>query len=476
METHKILFESLDKAEQHFEAGEIRLAQKLVNEVSRSMKAEGKVSNKLRHRFNFMSAQSRYFNDISSFATNPKRNEIIKEIEDLIAQPEENPKKQANKIHGLQTKWQLLDQSSKPAGREQWITFKNLTDKAWEPCAQYYQELKTLKIANAQQREKIIETLIQYTNNNSSKWPGLIDMSKYLSQTFQKWQSFAPVLDDDFKRLKEDYHQARKPINDAIKDQENRNYKTKEALIEKVKLINDEDAQSCIQKFKKIKSDYQNVGPAGKKNESLLWKKLNESADRFFEAEKSLANDELTLIKQLSDQLQKDSTPINAIKEQLKDINKTRKSPEFTKLQKDLKAYELEQLELINANKLKTYQELLSHLETNDDDNFIINKDIFKALHAPLYAGNNDELLECVVMLELIAKIDPPTSDKALRQKLSLEMLQNKFSGKSISNDEIKNLIIKFINNLQSKEINNDELKLWDRMNGVFKKIINQLP
>jgi hypothetical protein len=88
------------------------------------MKAEGKVSNKLRHRFNFMSAQSRYFNDISSFATNPKRNEIIVEVEALIAQPHENPKKQANEIHALQTKWQLLDQTSKPAGREQWITFK----------------------------------------------------------------------------------------------------------------------------------------------------------------------------------------------------------------------------------------------------------------------------------------------------------------------------------------------------------------
>ena len=63
METHKILFESLEKAEQHFEAGEIRNGQKLVNEVSRSIRAEGKVSNKLRHRFNFISAQSRYFND-----------------------------------------------------------------------------------------------------------------------------------------------------------------------------------------------------------------------------------------------------------------------------------------------------------------------------------------------------------------------------------------------------------------------------
>ena len=130
----------------------------------------------------------------------------------------------------------------------------------------------------------------------------------------------------------------------------------------------------------------------------------------------------------------------------------------------------------MHANKLKTYYFVLSLLETNHHYNLIINNDISKALHTPPYLCNNDELLECVVMLELIAKIDPPTSDKALRQKLSLEMLQNKFSGKSISNDEIKNLIIKFINNLQSKEINNDELKLWDRMNGVFKKIINQLP
>lgn len=476
MESHKTLFESLDKAEKHFEAGQIRLAQKLVNEVSRSLKAEGKVSNKLRHRFNFMSAQSRYFNDISSFATNPKRNDIIKEIEALIAQPHENPKKQANEIHGLQTKWQLLDQSSKPAGREQWITFKNLTDKAWEPCAQYYEELKALKIANARQREEIIESIIQYTNSHSSKWPGLIEMSKYLSQTFQKWQSFAPVLDEDFKKLKEAYHLARKPINDAINDQETKNYKAKEALIEKVKLIDDEDTRSCIQKFKKIKSEYQSVGPAGKKNESLLWKKLNESADRFFEAEKSLANDELLLIKQLSSQLQEGQASINTIKEQLKELNKTRKSPEFTKLQKDLKAFELEQLEAVNANKLKTYQNLLSHLETDDENKLLINKDIFRALHSPLYAGNNDELLECVVMLELIAKIDPPSSDKILKQKLSLEMLQNKFSGKSITDEEIKNLIIKFINNLHSKKINSDELKLWERMNEVFKRIINQLP
>ena len=476
METHKILFESLDKAEKHFEAGEIRLAQRLVNEVSRSMKSEGKVSNKLRHRFNFMSAQSRYFNDISSFATNPKRNEIIQEIEALIAKPHENPKKQASEIHGLQTKWQLLDQSSKPAGREQWMTFKNLTDKAWEPCAQYYEELKIIKISNAKEREKIIQTLIQYTNDYSDKWPSLIDMSKFLSKTFQSWQSYAPVLDEDFSKLKTAYQNARKPINNAIKEQENKNYKIKNSLIEKVKLINDEDTQTCIQKFKKIKREYQDTGPAGKKNESILWKKLNEAADRFFEADKALVNDELEVIKNLANDLTKDDCSIHDIKNKITELNKTRKSSEFIKLQKAIKAHENKKIDEINAQKIEVYQDLLNYLETTDEIHSVIHNEIFKTLKKPHYLGNKDELLKYTIKLELIAKIDPPASDKAIKQMLALEMLQNKFSGAKTTNEEIKDLLISFVNNLKSKKITADEKKLWKRVSEVITKLAKQLP
>ena len=182
------------------------------------------------------------------------------------------------------------------------------------------------------------------------------------------------------------------------------------------------------------------------------------------------------MINQLSDKLQEDPSSINTIKEQLRDFNKTSKSPEFAKLQKNIKTQELEQSKIKDANKLTTYQNLLSYLETTDESKATINKDVFKALQSPLYAANDNELLECVVKLELIAKIDPPASDKPLKQKLSLEMLQDKFSGKSTSNDEIKDLLIKFINNLQSKKINSNELKLWKRMNEVFDKIISQLP
>ena len=440
------------------------------------MKSEGRVSNKLRHRFNFMSAQSRYFNDISSFATNPKRNEIIQEIEALIAKPHENPKKQANEIHGLQTKWQLLDQSSKPAGREQWITFKSLTDKAWEPCAQYYEELKILKIANAKEREKIIQLLIQYTNDYSDKWPSLIDMSKFLSKTFQTWQSYAPVLDEDFSKLKTAYQNARKPINNAIKEQENKNYKMKDSLIEKVKLIDDEDTQTCIQKFKKIKREYQDIGPAGKKNEPILWKKLNEAADRFFEADKALVNDELEVIKNLANDLTRDDCSIHDIKNKITELNKTRKSPEFIKLQKAIKAHENKKIDAINARKIEVYQDLLNYLETTDEIHSVIHNEIFKTLKKPHYLGDKDELLKCTIKLELMAKIDPPASDKAIKQMLALEMLQNKFSGTKSTNEEIKDLLISFVNNLKSKKITTEEKNLWKRVSKAINDLAKQLP
>jgi len=63
-----------------------------------------------------------------------------------------------------------------------------------------------------------------------------------------------------------------------------------------------------------------------------------------------------------------------------------------------------------------------------------------------------------------------------VKQMLALEMLQNKFSGTKSTNEEIKDLIIAFINNLQSKKINAVETKLWKRVNEAIKNLADQLP
>ena len=73
-------------------------------------------------------------------------------------------------------------------------------------------------------------------------------------------------------------------------------------------------------------------------------------------------------------------------------------------------------------------------------------------------------------------KIDPPASDKAIKQMLALEMLQNKFSGAKTTNEEIKDLLISFVNNLKSKKISAEEKKLWERVSEVINKLAKLLP
>ena len=72
--------------------------------------------------------------------------------------------------------------------------------------------------------------------------------------------------------------------------------------------------------------------------------KLNGAADRFYEADKAMMNDELLLINDLNDQLKKNNCSIKDIKEKISELNKSRKSPEFVKLQKAIKSLKIKKL------------------------------------------------------------------------------------------------------------------------------------
>jgi hypothetical protein len=283
-------------------------------------------------------------------------------------------------------------------------------------------------------------------------------------------------MDEDFIKLKAAYQNARKPINDQIREQETKNLKLKEAVIEQVKLINDEDSKVCIQKYQKLKRAYQDIGPAGKKNEPNLWKILNESADRFYEAEKSIANDELKIIESLAADIGKDGFSVSKAKDQIRELSKTRKSPEFLKLQKSLKAFEGQQAQEIISKKIISYQDLPSMLQVEEMEKTAIDKDIVKALLKPAYIGDIEKIKEAVVMMELMAGVDCPDADKAIKQKLTLEMLQNKFSQGLNESQKLKGLLLVIINNLKAKKLSAPELKLWKRAQVALNDLAKHLP
>ena len=114
-------------------------------------------------------------------------------VKKLIDEPLTDPRKHAHAIHDIQGQWQLLDLSSKSASKNQWLKFNELTNKAWEFCKEYFEEIKELKLNNAIEREKIITEINHFINDNNHKSKSIKELVAYLRQMFIRWQDYAPV-------------------------------------------------------------------------------------------------------------------------------------------------------------------------------------------------------------------------------------------------------------------------------------------
>jgi hypothetical protein len=464
VKTSQDLFKQLDEAESLFSKGSIKVAQKKVREVISKSKELDKIPNKLRHKINFAIGQSRYFDDMSSFATNPKREELIKEISTIIQSPLESPKKQAHLIHDVQTKWQLLDLSSRPASKEQWNKFNELTNKAWEPCSEYFDELKQIKINNAAQRMEIVNNINKYVEDNSSNWPQPKFLIQFLRQSFDEWQKYAPVLDKDLNKLRNAYFEAKKPINDAIKKQEQIVIKAKEALIEKVNAITDEDNDICIKKFNDLKNEWKKAGSAGRKADNKLWDKFNKSADRFFNAKKEVIDAELMKANELLSQLKSDEISINEVLKSLSDLKNISKTKEFNSIQKQINNKRKEQESELKQNKIDSYTNLLDAFLNNELDKIQVPSSIKNKLNEkPQKKSSSEALTYACVKLEALAGIDSLKKDAQLRQSIQMEMLTNKFNKVSNNLNSVDDLLIHFVNNISAKPTA-AEKTLWKRV------------
>ena len=474
METSQDLFKQLEKAEKLFSDGSIKNAQKIVRDVISKTKTFKKVPNALKHKLNFAIGQSRYFDEMSSFATNPKREELITEITDIITNPLEDPKKQAHRIHDLQAKWQLLDLSSRPASREQWSKFNELCNKGWEPCSEYFDELKAIKVNNANQRFKIIEEINIYVSENSSNWPDVRTLIQYMRGTFDQWQKFAPVLDKDLNKLKSAYFESKKPINDYIKKQESNVIAIKESLISKVDAIDGEDGDLNIKKFNDLKNEWKKAGSAGRKHDNKLWDKFNKSADRLFNAKKEVLDAELVIAKELLGKIKKDEISTKEASNEMQNLSNISKTKEYSLLRAAIKDKKIEQENKNKAEKIDSYLNLFEAFSKQEFDTLDLPKSIAsKVSKLKTSKSDNAQLQYVCIKLEIMAGIDSLKKDSDLRQSIQLEMLTSKFNKSSANLDSLDDLLIHFFENLSSKDTSAADKTLWKRITKSIGNILS---
>lgn len=474
MESYKEILKSIEQAELHFEEGAIREGQKLVSRIRHSFNNLEKIPNKLRHKFNFIHAQSKYFDDVSSYAANPKREELLEEAKDLVINKGDlAPRKRANRIHALQGKWQLLDQSSKSASRSQWESFKQLIDKAWEPCAEFFEELNEVKKNNAQNRLKLIDEINQFAAKSNNK-DSIQYLSRFLKNAFTKWQNYSPVSDNDFKTLKQEFSKARKPIFDLIRSIEETNKQLKENLIEEVKNFVAEDSNTGITFFKDTKQKFKAIGPAGFKAEKVLWDEFHKAGDKFFEEEKALQKEQINLISEaLSTLKADDSSSVEDAAKALNESSNARKSKEYIDLKKALESIKRDEKAKIISDSIEMLKSLLPYDGNANLKDLKVDNSIAQAIQTSSYPGNTDTLKKLVVEIEMLIGKEQTKTEEAYKQQIMLEKLQSKFNVGTSEKDRPTAIVVEFINNSSEKKTAT-QTKLWQRCCDAYFQTLNQ--
>ena len=465
MERTDQIIELISKANQLFDSGVIRDGQKLTREALKLVKIQGKIPNKLKHKLNATVALSRYFDDISSFATNPKRDELVSKIKKIADNPIKNPRKQADEIHKVQAQWQALDQTSKTASQKQWNIFRSYVDKAWIPCGEFFDELNKQKLVNATKKQQVTQDLNEFVQRNNNKFPTIRILRNKLRKFEDSWNGHAPVRDDVFRKLKSDFIDAKKPILEEIKKQNEQIKIKKEQIIESVSKINSEDMDENISKYMNLKKDWNILDKLPHKEEKLLWKEFISSGDRFFEEQnknKQIQLDELGLV--LKD-LKK--YKIEDLQEMLPKFDLINKTKEYKSLQNKIVKLRNDEKDKKNKESINDLEKLFEYITEKKDLSDLTNLDnSYKEIFDYKFDSHSkDEMLESCIRIEMICNVESLKKDEKIRNQIQLKILTEKFNKAKLTKKEEIFLHIKnFFLNLSVSKVSNTEKNMWKRI------------
>ncbi len=465
MERTDQIIELISKANQSFDSGVIRDGQKLTREALKLVKIQGKIPNKLKHKLNATVALSRYFDDISSFATNPKRDKLVNKIKKIADNPIKNPRKQADEIHKVQAQWQALDQTSKTASQKQWNIFRSYVDKAWIPCGEFFEELNKQKLVNATRKQQVTQDLTEFVQRNNNKFPTIRILRNKLRKFEDSWNGHAPVRDDVFRKLKSDFTDAKKPILDEIKKQNEQIKIKKEQIIESVSKINSEDMDENISKYMNLKKDWNILDKLPHKIEKLLWKEFISSGDRFFEEQnknKQIQLDELGLV--LKD-LKK--YEIEDLQEMLPKFDLINKTKEYKSLQNKIVKLRNDEKDKKKKDSINDLEKLFEYITEKKDLSDLTNLDnSYKEIFDYKFDSHSkDEMLESCIRIEMICNVESLKKDEKIRNQIQLKILTEKFNKAKLTKKEEIFLHIKnFFLNLSVSKVSNAEKNMWKRI------------
>ncbi|MCJ8312873.1 MAG: DUF349 domain-containing protein [Saccharospirillaceae bacterium] len=414
--------------------------------------------------------------DWHEYATEPKKLELIIKMEKLI-NCGINPELLANKVKDLQSQWKQLSQGSSNKHQGLWEQFNEHAQKAYEPCKSFFDELGQLRQTNLEQRKKMVSELQSYIENINWLTADFKQVIILLRTAKEQWQTFSPVERSASQSVQHDFNTCIKMIQKQLDSEFADNQEIKESLISKAQaalLI--EHARDSVEEIKKLQQQWKNVGLVERKTEQKLWESFRKHCDAVFEKRNiqskefkqqindnlKTANDICTKLEDLIKTQPLDLTAAEELQEQFKQVGMLPKQSIEVTQNRFKTANELiitvhhdsriakQEEKWINLESLakqveaceeawlneSTYEHLLDQLKLDNQSIKTLPFDIiaFESRLDRVLENHITEIDHCestlneiCVRTEILANIDSPETQQALRMHLQVERLKNDF-------------------------------------------------
>jgi hypothetical protein len=276
----------LRQAQAALERGSTAHAERLRADVGRKLQAHpaSALTPGFQRQLDLLDEKLQELRDWHAFTAAPKRAALVERMRSLVG-ASIAPQQLAQHIRKLQQEWRTLN----PGGAEEVTAehqqFRELANKAYEPCAAHFAEQSAQRSANREQRESILARLAAFTSSLDAS--AQIDwrlVMKVLSEARREWQKFAPVDQDIAAALQARFKAALDELGGRLDAEYQRNIAARGELIARAAaLLALADVRTAIDGAKQLQREWTATGIVPHAKGNALWEEFRRHCNAVFE-------------------------------------------------------------------------------------------------------------------------------------------------------------------------------------------------
>ncbi len=261
-------------------AGHVKQASRVRKELRRALGHSSRSGSQF-EKLQQLSSELEELKDWQGYATGSKREALCEKMNNLI-QLQLDPREKADRISELHQQWKALGDSH--TDQKRWHRFKQASDKAYEPCREYFQNLALQRKQRFQERTQICEQLEYFeTNNNweSAQWKAVAEI---IMTARRQWRQLGPIDHSHRKSVQPRFYKILDALQARLVAEQDHNRDIKLDLIKQVEqlTIEEEDLSRAITRTIAIQKQWKSVGVTDRKVDQKLWKKFRRACDAVF--------------------------------------------------------------------------------------------------------------------------------------------------------------------------------------------------